>query len=186
MSRTLTAGMLAAIDLAELKPIRLVALHFDGGSEYHTTAYKPIVYDGNTYNTGNLISIGTVKESLEVKVPTLNIALSGVNQANISTALSEDSIDRVVVVYSGLLDANDDLVVDPIEEFRGRLDSFQFSENPEQEVAEINWSCVSQLQDFERVAGRRTNDDDQQFHFAGDEGFEFSALTDTDIKWGRA
>ena len=186
MTRSLTSGMQTAVASNSLKPVELVSLGFDGGAEYHTTAYKPIVHGGNTYGIGNLVGISSIKESLQLRVPTLSIALSGVNQANISTALSENAIDREIIVLRGMLDSSEVLITDPVEIFKGKLDSYQIREDFKNGTADITWSCVSHLQDFERVVGRRTNDDDQQFHFAGDLGFEFAALVARDIKWGRA
>jgi len=184
VSRTLTAGMQSGVAASETKPFRLLAMHFDGGTEYRTTCYKPIVFGGNTYLPSNILGIGAVKESLELRVPTLDVTLSGVNQANISTALTEGSLDRVVQVWRGLLDANEALVADPVEVFKGRIDDYNFTEDDDS--ASLTWGCVSHLADFERITGRRANDDDQQFNFAGDKGFEFAALVSVDVKWGRA
>lgn len=186
VSRGLTANMQAAIAAGQLKPVRLLEMHFDGGTLYHTTCYKSLAWNSNTYNPGNVVAMPNVEESLELRVPVYKVTLSGVNQANIATALLEDSIDRLVVMYRGLLDANENLIADPFEEFKGRIDTYAMDEDPDKGASTLAWSCVSHLADFERLAGRRTNDDDQQVYFAGDRGFEFSALVAQDIKWGRA
>lgn len=184
MSRDLTAGMQAGVAVSELRPYLLLAMHFSGGTEYRTTCYKPISFGGNTFLPSNILSIGAPKESLELRVPTLSVTLSGVNQANISTALIEGSLDRVVQVWRCLLDSNEALVVDPVEIFKGRIDAFSYSDD--EDSASLSWDCVSHLADFERVAGRRANDAEQQFIFSGDRGFEFAALVSQDVKWGRA
>ena len=186
MNRSLTAAMQTAVASNELKTGRLLWMNFDGGAEYRTTCYKQLIFDSNTYLPSNILSIGDVQESLELRVPTLSVVLTGVNQANISTALTEDAVDREVVVWRFFLDANEGLIADPVEEFRGTIDSYSVNENPDAGSSILEWSCVSHLADFERIGGRRTNDDEQQLHFAGDKGFEFAALTALDIKWGRA
>ena len=38
---------------------------------------------------------------------------------------------------------------------------------------------------YEKINGRTTSDISQQRFFSGDKGFEFSALTIRDIKWGK-
>ena len=122
MTRTLTSAMQTASASRTLTPVHLVAIYFDGGTDYLTDAYKDIVYDGNTYqSTGNLLSISDIDETLAHRVNTLQLSLSGVNQANIATALLEDFINRDVVIYRGLLDSNGDLIVDPFNAFRGQL-----------------------------------------------------------------
>lgn len=183
MTRALTAGMQAGVAVSELRAYMLLAMHFEGGTEYRTTCYKPVVFGGNTFLPSNVVSIGAVKESLELRVPTLSVALSGVNQANVATALAEGSLDRVVQVWRCLLDGSEALVADPLEVFKGRIDGYTFTEDDGS--ASLVWECVSHFADFDRISGRHTNDDEQQLHFSSDRGFEFAAVTAIDIKWGR-
>lgn len=186
MTRSLTAAVQTAVASNDIRTGRLLWINFDAGAEYRTTNYKALVFNSNTYSPSNILRIGDVRESLELRVPVLDVALTGVNQANISTALTEDAIDREIVTWRFFLDANEDLIADPVEEFRGTIDSYSLQEDPNKGSSVLTWSCVSHLADFERISGRRTNDDEQQLHFTGDKGFEFAALTALDIKWGRA
>ena len=114
----------------------------------------------------------------------MQIGISGVNQANISTALTESFINRDVIIYRGLLDSNEDLIADPFNAFRGQLDDFTLSESPNS-TSTISWTVTSELADFERVGGRRANYQEQQVFYPGDEGFEFIDQSVKDIKWGR-
>ena len=180
----MTPAMQSAIAADSLSPVHLVSLAFDGGTQYHTDAYKSLSWGGSTWNGGNLISLQAVEESIELRIPQLRVTLSGVNQANIATALTENAIDREVVIYLGLLDANEQLIADPVEQFRGRIDGYSFSEDGGGGTAKISWTCVSHLADFERTAGRHTNDSEQQILFPGDLGFEYAAKADQDLKWG--
>jgi len=182
--RTLSSAMQTALSGQSLTPIHLVQIQFDSGTDYITEAHKDIVYDSNTYQaTGNLLSISTIDEDLAHRVTRLQISLSGVNQANISAALTEDFINRDVVIYRGLLDSNDRLIVDPFNAFRGQLDDFSISEN--ERASTLIWTVTSELADFERVGGRRANHQEQQVFFSGDMGFEFVDQIVRDIKWGR-
>ena len=52
-------------------------------------------------------------------------------------------------------------------------------------TANLGLSVTSHWGNFEKVSGRRTSDTSQQRFFSGDKGFEFSALTVQDIRWGR-
>ena len=49
----------------------------------------------------------------------------------------------------------------------------------------IGVNITSHWGNFEKVSGRITSDTSQQRFFSGDKGFEFSALTVQDIRWGR-
>ena len=51
--------------------------------------------------------------------------------------------------------------------------------------AALGMTITSHFGNFEKINGRTTSDISQQRFFSGDKGFEFSALTIRDIKWGR-
>ena len=51
--------------------------------------------------------------------------------------------------------------------------------------AVLSMMITSHFGNFEKINGRTTSDISQQRFFSGDKGFEFSALTIRDIKWGR-
>ena len=57
-------------------------------------------------------------------------------------------------------------------------------ENTKQSIG-ITTKPLQSGKNFEKINGRTTADTSQQRHFVGDKGFEFSALTIRDIKWGR-
>jgi len=182
--RTLSAAMQAALSGQSITPIQLVEFRFDSGTQYLTDAYKTVTYGGNDYlAAGNLLGVSDVDEELAHRITTLQISLSGVNQANISVALTEDFINRDVIIYKGLLDSDDKLIVDPFNIFRGQLDDFSLSETDR--TATLAWTATSEWADFERVGGRRANHQEQQVFFSGDLGFEFIDQSIKDIKWGR-
>ena len=52
-------------------------------------------------------------------------------------------------------------------------------------TAALGIVVTSHFGNFEKINGRTTADNSQQRHFSSDKGFEFSALTIRDIKWGR-
>ena len=52
-------------------------------------------------------------------------------------------------------------------------------------MATISLQATNHFGNFEKINGRSTSDNSQQRHFSGDKGFEFSALTVRDIRWGR-
>ena len=48
----------------------------------------------------------------------------------------------------------------------------------------IELQAASQFADFEKIRGRRTNNESQQIHFPGDRGFEYAPQVVKDLKWG--
>ena len=72
---------------------------------------------------------------------------------------------------------------DPFLLFHGSLSDFQIEDGGT--MATISIQATNHFGNFEKVNGRTSSDNSQQRHFSGDKGFEFSALTVRDIRWGR-
>lgn len=182
--RGMTAAMQTEVAQQQLRMFHLLELYFSV-TGYLTTGNRDIVWGGNTYSAlGNWLSFGEVDESADLRAGSVNIGLSGVNQANISTALTENFIERRAVIRRGFFDANNQVIIDPVILFDGRIDSWSLHEDVDNNTSTITWQAATHWIDFERAAGRRTNHDDQQVWFPGDRGFEFAAETD-DIVWGK-
>ena len=185
MSRSMTTAVQTELDQRAIRMCRLVELRFDSGTEYHTDGHKAFEWNGNTYLPGNLMAVSNVSESLPMETREVSITVSGVNQGNLATSLLQLYIDRTVVVYRALLDATDTIIPDPIQAFFGYIDRWRFREDPSNGTATLQWFAASQLVRFDKIAGRRTNDEDQQLHYPGDRFFQFTSAVDADIPWGR-
>ncbi len=111
------------------------------------------------------------------------VNLSGVDQTYISIALNENIINDNVFVYRGFLDANLALIADPFLLFYGTIDEYKITDTTTS--ASINLTVTSHWGNFSKQSGRTTSDNSQKRFFSGDKGMEFSALTVSDIKWGR-
>lgn len=162
----------------------LVELQFST-TVYLTNSYKDVAWNGNTYLSTGLLSMSAVTEDTELSAGSINVTLSGVDQDNISTALTEDFINDRVLIYRGFFnDAT--VIVDPVLIFDGRIDSFDMPEDVTSGTSNLIWSVLSHWADFEKIAGRRTNHNDQIRYYPNDKGFEFASEIIKDIKWGRA
>ncbi|MFQ5510039.1 MAG: hypothetical protein ACE5FN_12010 [Leptospirillia bacterium] len=185
--RGMSAAMLAEIARAEVRLAHLVEIHLDSNLGRYTDAHRDLVWGGNIYLAdGNLMDIPTVTEEADLRVGSVTVSLTGVAQANIATALLEPSTDRQVVIRTGCLDAADALIADPVVVFDGRIDGWSIREDPEGGTSVVEWTVASHWADFEKTAGRRTNHEDQQTFFPGDDGFKFAPEIIRDIRWGRA
>ncbi len=177
--------MLAEIAKDSVSVFHLIEMQFST-PVYLTDTHRDITWNGKTYlNTTGLLGFGSVSESSTMKVGTMQITLSGVNQANISIALTENFIDQKVLIYRGLFDSNSEIIVDPVLLYDGRIDAFSASEDIQSGSSTLSWTISSHWQDFEKVAGRRTNQNDQQVYYPNDKGFEFASEIINDIPWGR-
>jgi len=185
MSRTLSAEMQSALSQQQIKTFLLI--HFAFSTDvYLTTWSRSIVYGGNTYLPGiGILKISSIKETANVQLNSLNITLSGANLSNVSVALSENYINRKVTILRAILDSQPQVIASPIQHDY-YVTNFSFQEDPSEGTASLTWALASHWADFERVAGRRSNNEDQQYYYPGDKGLEYSGDKVVDLKWGRS
>jgi len=110
------------------------------------------------------------------EVTQVSIQLSGVVQDSIALLLSNNYIDRRVVIYKGFYKRGR-VVVDPISIFDGRADSPVIEEDPGSGKCTVTLSAAQHWIDFERLPGRHTNDAEEQIFFPGDKASSLSQVS---------
>ncbi|QQP93568.1 hypothetical protein IGS68_33650 (plasmid) [Skermanella sp. TT6] len=186
MARTLTAPMEAATLADTICAILLVEAMFDSGAVRLWSGFGDLSWNGQTWiGAGNLLGLGTVEESSELRATGLDISLSGIPSDLLSLALNEPYQDRPCNVYLGALDVNTGaLLADPYLIFGGRMDVMQIDDSGE--TARITISVESKLIDLERSRERRYEDADQRIDWPSDRFFKFvPSIQDAEIVWGR-
>lgn len=141
----------------------------------------------NVYTAqGDFIGFSTVSEDFDVKVGKLSIYLSGVTDI-ISDFIDTDVVGLRAVIYRCFLDLNTGLVVGtPIMLFDGQIQSVSLVESDR--TCSVTIDCSSLFADFERLAGRMTNNESNWLYqgVRYDTTFEKAGmLKNTEIKWGR-
>jgi len=180
MARGLSSSLKTELANQNIKPILLVELLFPTPQRL-TNHYKDITHNSNTYSaSGHLLNITNKSESAEINVSNFTVTLSAVDSAFTSIVLNNVVSNDEVSIDIGLLNGSDALI-DTYNYDKGFIESFRI----DTEKGLLTLICTSHFSDFSRIAGRRTNEGSQQKYFASDRGFEFSALTVQDIKWGR-
>lgn len=183
MSRSVHASVISELAKDAFEMAHLIKIDFATPVYLTDNAYT-LSHDGNVYDAGgHLLQIGNVQETSDVRVGKFNIQLSGVNQSYISVLLGQDYINKQVLIYRAALN-NNTIIGDPILLYDGRIDGFTIADGDNS--SEITLSTASHWSDFDKKAGRKTNNNSQQMFFAGDLGFEFSSSSVADLKWGRA
>lgn len=151
----------------------------------------------NTYLAqGDFIGFSTVEEDFDVKVGKFSIYLSALNSTYVSDFVYQDPntggrIDlegRRVVIYKAFLDyANNCAIVDtPIMIFDGQI--YNIAVNETANSAQITIECATLFADFERIAGRRTNNGSNWLYQGNtyDTSFQQSGFVgQTEYKWGK-
>ena len=136
-----------------------------------------------TYNAdGTLLGVGDIPESNTPIKHNVGLMFSGVDQSLISTCLNNDVLGSEIKVYRGVVSGTT-CIADPFLLFHGHLADFQINDGGT--GASLGMSVTSHFGNYEKINGRTTSDISQKRFFSADKGFEFSALTIRDIRWGR-
>lgn len=189
MNRGVSAAVQAEWAKAANAPAHLLEVRFDsadGGSVYLTDAYRPIVWNSNTYSAaGDLLSFGGLTESLELRVADITVELAGVNQSFIAAFLQRQYIDRRVLIHQIFFDGSDALIVDPFAIHDGRMDEPRIVEDPDAGKCVVQVASRDQFADFEKLSGRHTNPHDQNITFPNDRAFDkLAQLNNQPFTWG--
>jgi len=184
MPRVINASTISALQSDQIRMCHLVQIDFEPVLQI-TDNFRQVVYDGDTFLPGgHLLTIGDVQETEELRVGSLQIGLSSVNRAYLSIFLNIDYLNRRVRIWNAILDNGGEIIGDAIPTFDGEVTGFGVADN--RNSSTITVSCASHWADFERKAGRLTNNNSQQYYFPNDTGFRFAAESVKDIKWGKS
>jgi len=191
-----------AVDLVEL---HLTDINKVSAPLYYTNAGMDILYDSATAPTsgvnrysgqGEFISFSTVSEDFDIKVGKFSVQLSGVGTdlvekfvyQNPSTGNRLDIEGRRVCIYKAFLDINNDLSIinSPVLIFDGIIYNIAITESSV--ACQITIDCSTLFADFERSAGRKTNNG-SNWQYQGntyDLSFKQAGFVgNTEYKWGK-
>ena len=183
MTRSIHASTLAILADDAVRIAHFLTFEFTTTLTFTDYGHS-IDYGGDTYTaTNGFVSLSDPSESEDLRVNSLTVQMSGVEQSFISIFLSEDWVNRRVLLQTAFLNSSDVVIGTPITIFDGLISGFDISEGAKTSV--VNITVSSHWADFDRKAGRLTNNNSQQYFFAGDVGMEFAASIVTDLKWGR-
>lgn len=180
MARGLSSDLLTELNSGSIKPVALVEIQFPTVQRL-TNHYKDISHNSNTYSaSGHLLKISAKAENSQINVANFSIQLSAVDNAFVSIALNNVISNDEVTVDIGFIDS-DETLIDTFNYDKGFINNFSI----DTKTGILTLNCTSHFGDFSRTAGRKTNEGSQQRFYPNDKGFEFSALTIADLKWGR-
>ena len=153
------------------------------------TGMIDLTYNGNPYSAqGEFMGYSAVQEDFDVKLGKITITLSGIDTSFVDKFTSIDQIGSEIRIGKVFLDLNTlDIISDyAMVMFIGEIYNVSIQENSE--TCTINVECASVFADFERSAGRRTNDW-SNWYLQGqkyDTAFEKAGFVgQTEFLWGR-
>lgn len=184
--RSITVANQIELTHNRLRPIHLLEMQLDSGTVFVTDAYREIVWNTNTYQAlGHFLQFDGIEETAAMQVNDTVITLSGVDQTMYALFLTEHYVNRIAVVYLGLIDSTDALIVDPFKMLQGRMDAPFIDEDPDAGSATLGVRVINQWSDYERINGRRTNHNSQASIFSTDKGMLHAHKVEEPITWGR-
>jgi hypothetical protein len=183
MTRTIDVATAAVLGDDSIRMAHFLTFEFSSTLRFTDYGHS-ITYDSNTYAAVNgFIDLSDPSESEDLRVNSLTVQMSGVEQSFISIFLTALWVNRRALLQVAFLDANDAVIGEPVTLFDGLISNFSISETADTSVVDI--VVASHWANFERKAGRLTNNNSQQYLFPGDLGMQFSASVVADIKWGK-
>jgi hypothetical protein len=181
--RGATAGFRSLVGKDLVYVAHLVEVDFNPWI-YLTDAAVPLTWNGNEYLPSYYLGVGSIAETSELLVNSVSVTLSGVDQAVVSALLQETYLNRKLKIRTVILNGTYAIIADPVLIFDGRMNRPTISVDPDGGQVVCAVEGVSAWTDFERRAGRHTNDADQQRFFPGDKGFANVASMPDTVFWG--
>jgi len=182
MGRDLNATTQAQIDTGHIPMLALVELEFGSGVLRLHSGAGEINWNGQTWvGAGSLGEISTIQETDELQADEIQLGLSGISPALISTAMSEDFHGRPAKIWLAILDSAYQIQGDPIGPWGGTMDTMDGELG---ETGRIVVTVKNRLSDWERPRIRRYTNEDQQAEYPGDRGMEYvSQMAEKEIVW---
>ena len=170
MTRLIDSATIAELAKDDFNLATLI--RFDFSSVLYLTDWdRDISALSATWNSSpHFLGVGDVKETSDLRVNTVDITLSGVEQSYVSLFLSQNYIDVPSRIYRAVLDDNDVVIGSPILVFNGVITNYDIQDSKSESTVTVQ--IASHWKDFEKENGRKTNDNSQKIYFPNDEGFE--------------
>lgn len=167
--------------------VDLVELLIPSGTLYLNTGGIDLSYGGNTYTAqGDFMGFSSMSEDFDVKVGKFTIYLSGLGTSYIANFQGEVEGCRVKVSKAFLNTNTLQIISAPVLLFDGSIYNVAIVESSNS--CQINVDCSSLFADFERTAGRKTNNWSNWLY----QGIQYDTSMDksgyignTEFKWGR-
>lgn len=181
--RNLTSGVATSLAASQVRGVMFVEMDFPGGFLRLNNSAQSMSWNGYIWlGVGRLGSIDAVGEGMTLEARSLKFAISGIDSANIATALGQQYQGRSCKMWLALLDEGYAVLPDPVLVFAGRMDTMDIELGT---TATITVSAESRLADWDRPRVRRYNAADQAITDPTDRGFEFvPQMVEKSLRWG--
>lgn len=173
-----------AISQANVRPFYAIEILFDSAPIRIWTGVGDVTIDGETYSgAGALLSIGDVEQVADLSAPSIEIALSGMDDSLVALSLTEPFQRREVNVWFGAFinDAGDH---SEFLAYQGFVNTMRLRDNKDRGTVII--TVDSKQLELQRTDGRRYTSESHKSRHPSDTFFDYvSGIQDSEIVWGR-
>ena len=133
---------------------------------------------------GKFLAYSGVRQSDELRVNNVAIQLSGSTDTFVNLVLQDQYLHRRIDIYRTWIDiATNSLIDSPSLVYSGTITGGDVLDNANN--CEVTLTTSNEFYDFDKLAGRKTNQASQQRWYPFDNGMLFSTTAIADIKWGK-
>lgn len=161
---TVGTALFVSIDI-ENNPLRL-------SDEDQPRTINSVSYN----NLGSLLAISNSHSNIRTSKHELTLTITGIPAGNITAAFDDEARGSSVTVLRGFVNPATGALIDtPAQKFSGIINHVTFREtwNPPNSTFDITFVCISKITQLQsRIAGRRTDPDDQARFFPSDTSFK--------------
>ena len=170
---TLDSTLATEFGKSKLYPIVLAEAEFPSGDVRFWSGYKPFTWNSVVWTgAGDLLGIDEITETLGNSTEGLQVSLSGIPSALISTALSEAYQGKIARFYVGALDGVGGSVVGtPYLAYLGYMDVMSIEEDGD--TATIIMTVENRDTAIERPNTQFYTGERQKLTYPADLGFDF-------------
>jgi hypothetical protein len=160
------AGKTYLANNKNVKVAHLVELELAGEDsvfDYLTDYKRRIDFGGKSYQPGKVMTVGTVKLTQGLTNYKVSITVPGEYQEELDKVTTDESYEgRTLRIYKAYIDSDGSIVSvqdgGPVYFFEGYITDVSLNDNVTSGKAVVTWSCAGELQDFEKINGRLTDD----------------------------
>ena len=182
MSRAVTATFQTSAEAGHVRAAIFVQLDFSAGYTRLCNAGQTLKWNGYDWQgAGRMLALSTAEESDALEAKTIDITLSGVDDALVTLAQTTHYQGRPVDIWLAPLDESYVPIADPFAFFSGKMDFCTF----DLLASTITLRCNTWFEDWQRPRMRRYTGADQQAEYSGDRFMEFAeSMADMQLVWG--
>jgi len=169
---------MTALDSPSIRHAEFIKLTMPSVVYTYCNAASAVTVDGMTFdNLGSLLQLGDIQRDIKATSDDLIVSLTGIDAQNVGIILSADIKGSIVEVWRGFLDADNQIITTPTQQFfkryQGIVSSVSITENfnleLRQRIATCTIACSSMRQILmNRVAGVKTNPSSWKFLYPND------------------